>query len=427
MGSVRIVTRHEFRTAITRLSYIITTAAVPVLVALGVAVFAIFTFVTREDAESEAVSGVERSADLPRLGYVDLTNGPALFGGHQEQSGAVFVPVSDRDGGVAALANEEIDALFVLPADYAETGTVVRVQVAEDDGGVFGSDGPSYSAALRGFVLSNLFAAEVPAGLAERLRTPYRLVTEEVRPDGGDAEDESGFDIGRAAFFAIAGVSLLVSVFFSSGYMLNALVEEKENRVMEVLLSSVKPDALLLGKFFGLGAAGLMQMVAWLASIGAGVLVIGVIVDIPADLVTIPSVGDIAIAAAYFLFGYALFASLMAAVGAVTTSLREANQISALVIVPAFIPMWLNFILFTEPEGTVARVLTYIPVTAPVAGLIRLAIDAMGPLETVAALLVLALCAAGALWLAMRLFRAYLLMYGKRPTLRDMARSVVSG
>lgn len=427
MGSVRIVLRHEFRTAVTRPSYIILTAAVPVLVALAVAGFAIFTLVTREDAEAETASSAESSAQTPRLGYVDLTDGPALFGAHQEQPGAVFVPVSDRDAGIAALMDEQIDALFVFQADFAETGLVVRVRIADDGGSVVGSDGPSHSGALRGFVLSNLFADEVPVGLAERLHIPYTLITEEIQPDGGAAEDGPGFDIGRAAFFAVAGISLLFSVFFSSGYVLNALVEEKENRVMEVLLSSVKPDALLLGKFFGLGAAGLLQMAAWLASVGVGVLVVGLIVDIPADFLTMPGVGDIAIAAGYFLFGYALFASLMAAVGAVTTSLREANQISAIVIVPAFIPIWLNFILFTEPEGTVARVLTYIPVTAPVTGFIRLAIDAMGPLETVAALLVLAASASGALWLAMRLFRVYLLMYGKRPTLKDMARSVVSG
>ena len=426
VGSVRIVTRHEFRTAVTRPSYIILTAAVPVLVALAVAGFAIFTLVTREDAGAETASSAESSAETPRLGYVDLTAGPALFGAHQEQPGGVFVAVSDRDAGISALADEQIDALFVFPPDYAETGTVVRVRIA-DDGGVFGSDGPSYSGTLRGFVLSNLFADEVPAGLAERLQIPYTLVVEEVRPDGGAEDESAGFDVGRAAFFAVAGISLLFSVFFSSGYVLNALVEEKENRVMEVLLSAVKPDALLLGKFLGLGAAGLLQMAAWLTSVGVGVLVLGLIVEIPTDLLIMPGVGDIAVAAAYFLFGYALFASLMAAVGAVTTSLREANQISAIVIVPAFIPVWLNFILFTEPEGTVARVLTFVPVTAPVTGFIRLATDAMGPLETVAALLVLAASAAGALWLAMRLFRAYLLMYGKRPTLKEMARSVVSG
>ena len=426
MSSVRIVTRHEFRTAVTRLSYIITTAAVPVLVTLAVVGFAIFTLVTRGDGDAESSSGAEQSDDLPQLGYVDPTDGPALFGGHHEQAGAVFVPVPDREAGVAALRADEIDALFVFAADFVESGQVVRVRIAEDEGGVFGSDGPSYNSALRGFVLSNLFADEVPGRFAERLRLPYRLVTEEIGADGA-AEDDPGFDIGRAAFFAIAGVSLLVSIFFSSGYMLNALVEEKENRVMEVLLSSVKPDALLLGKFFGLGAAGLLQMAAWLASVGVGVLVVGFIVDVPADILTLPGVGDVAIAAGYFLFGYALFASLMAAVGAVTTSLREANQISAIVIVPAFIPIWFNFILFTEPDGTLARVLTYIPVTAPVTGLIRLAIDGMEPLETVAALLALAACSAGALWLAMRLFRAYLLMYGKRPTLKDMARSVVSG
>ena len=428
MGSVRIVTRHEFRTAVTRLSFIITTAAVPLLVALAVAGFAIFTLVTRGDGDTESAPGIERSDELPRLGYVDMTAGPALFGGHREQAGALFVPVSDRPTGVAALRDEEIEALFEFPPDFVETGRVVRVRFADDGGGVFDPDDPSYSGALRGFVLSNLFAGEVSGTLAERLQVPYRLATEEVQADGGATdEDSSQFDVGRAAFFAVVGISLLFSLFFSSGYLLNALVEEKENRVMEVLLSSVKPDALLLGKFFGLGAAGLIQMAAWLASIGVGVLLIGLIVDIPTELLAIPSVADIAVAAAYFLLGYSLFASLMAAVGAVSTSLREANQISALVIIPAFIPIWLNFILFSDPEGTAARVLTFIPFTAPVTGFIRLAIDAMGPLETVGALLVLALCAAGALALAMRLFRAYLLMYGKRPTLKEMARSVISG
>ena len=116
---------------------------------------------------------------------------------------------------------------------------------------------PSYSGALRGFVLSNLFAGEVSGTLAERLQVPYQLATEEVQADGGATdEDSSQFDVGRAAFFAVVGISLLFSLFFSSGYLLNALVEEKENRVMEVLLSSVKPDALLLGKFFGLGGGG---------------------------------------------------------------------------------------------------------------------------------------------------------------------------
>ena len=189
MGSVRIVTRHEFRTAVTRPSYIILTAAVPVLVALAVAGFAIFTLVTREDAGAETASSAESSAETPRLGYVDLTDGPALFGAYQEQPGAVFVAVSDRDAGIAALMDEQIAALFVFAPDFAETGTVVRVRIA-DDGGVFGPDGPSYSGTLRGFVLSNLFADEVPAGLAERLQDPLHA------GDGGGPARRSGGRVG---------------------------------------------------------------------------------------------------------------------------------------------------------------------------------------------------------------------------------------
>ena len=428
MRNVRIVARHEFRTALSRLSYIILTAAPAVLIALAVVGLVIYTAVNIGEADDDAGGGTQQA---DRVGYVDNTgaSGGALFLGHQRQVGALFVPMPDRAAGIAALAAEEIDALFIFPEEFAATGAVVRVRVAEQQiAGLFGAEsGGSYTGALRGFVLANLFARDVSPELTERLSVPYVLRTEEVQPDGSPAEDAREPVIGRAAFFIVVGVSLMVSIFFSAGYMLNALAEEKENRVMEVLISSVKPSALLLGKVLGLGAAGLLQMIGWMAPIAIGLLLVNLIVDIPASLIAAPSLSDILVAAAYFLFGYLLFASLMAAVGAVTTSLREANQVSALVILPAFIPVWLNFLLLSSPEGPLARVLTLVPFTAPVTGLMRHAVDAIGVGETVAALLILAASAAAAIFLAMRLFRIYLLTYGKRPTAREIARGVLRG
>ena len=188
MGSVRIVTRHEFQTAITRLSYIVTTAAVPVLVALAVAGFAIFTLVTGDDADiGQPGRAVVHSADLPRLGYVDLTNGirrglpgttsrppPCLC----RCRTVIAIPESRRFG------NEAIDALFEFPADFAETGTVVRVQDRRGRGRHL-SDRMALPIAGRcaGLCCRICSPTEVPAGLAERLRMPYRLVTEEIQPD----------------------------------------------------------------------------------------------------------------------------------------------------------------------------------------------------------------------------------------------------
>ena len=217
-----------------------------------------------------------------------------------------------------------------------------------------------------------------------------------------------------------------MTIFMSSGYLLNALSEEKENRVMEVLLSSVKPEALLVGKFAGLGAAALVQMTIWIASIGFALLGFSLIVDLPGGLVALPAFSDIVIIAAYFVIGYFFFASLMASLGAATTSLREANQASALITVPSFAPLWFLGVILPNPDGTLAKVFSYIPVTAPVAAMIRRALDAMDIWEVALSLSILAIFSILGTVLAARLFRAYLLMHGQRPSIAQIARTVLS-
>ena len=194
---------------------------------------------------------------------------------------------------------------------------------------------------------------------------------------------------------------------------------------MEVLLSSVKPEALLVGKFAGLGAAALIQMTIWIISIGFALFVFSLIADLPDGLVAAPAAIDIVVVAAYFVIGYFFFASLTASIGAATTTLREANQVSALITVPAFAPLWFLEVILSNPDGTLAKVLSYIPVTAPVAAMSRRALDAMNVWEVALALAILAILSILGMMLAVRLFRAYLLMYGQRPSIAQIARTVL--
>ena len=419
-----IVFRHVFNSAVRRVSFVIITLTPIVLAAVALAVIAVIQIAT--DGANEDAADVEAE---PRMaGYVDRTmeSGEPLFTDFRKQFGVMFVPIADTAAGVAAMVKGDIDTLFVFSPTFLETGAVDQVELAAENlAESIGFNDYSYAHDLQRFVMANLFADDVPQDRATRLTIPFVLSTHEVETDGTPSSGYDASDFGRALFYVAGGIALLVTIFMSAGYLLNALSEEKENRVMEVLLSSVKPEALLVGKFAGFGAAALMQMTIWIISTGLALLVFNLIADLPDGLVAVPAPIDIVVVAAYFIIGYFFFASLTASIGAATTTLREASQASALITVPAFVPLWFLGVIVPNPDGMLARVLTYIPVTAPVTAMMRRALDAMNIWEVALALATLAILSILGIMLAVRLFRAYLLMYGQRPSIAQIARTVL--
>ena len=418
MHKTRLVARHEFSITLGRLSYRIFAASVPVLAVIGFIAVAIIQAVISDDATEEAAP-----PHVVTVGYVDLTtgdDGQPLFGGFQRQGSTTFAPYPDQETATRALLEGGIDHLFVFPASYMETGTVMEVR--EETSGLLEDGGQS--AALRRFIVENLFAGQVGTEQIERIVSLYSLDTLEVSESGAPTDDD-GF--GGSLFFIAVGFLLIVSALTASGYMLQGLSEEKENRVMEVLLSSIKPEHLMYGKLIGLGAAGLLQMVIWAGAGVMFVLSLGLLIDFPPGLALAPSPGDLLIALAYFVLGYALLGTLQAAIGAVTTSQREAGNITAFVILPFVSPLWFLFTLLQEPESTFARVLSFIPFTAPITSLTRLSLGGMGIADVILSLAILSLSVALAAWLTVRLFRAYLLSYGQRPRMGDLLRTLRGG
>ena len=161
---------------------------------------------------------------------------------------------------------------------------------------------------------------------------------------------------------------------------MQGLSEEKENRIMEVLLSSIKPEHLMLGKLLGLGAAGLVQMAVWTTAMLGALFVLSGFIDVPLDRLA-PSPFGVVVALAYFLLGYAFFGTLQAAFGAITTNQREANNMTVFIVLPAFAPLWFLQVIFSDPEGTFARTMSFVPFTAPLTSLVRLGLDGMGTLR----------------------------------------------
>lgn len=143
---------------------------------------------------------------------------------------------------------------------------------------------------------------------------------------------------------------LVLSLIFSSSYLLQGLADEKENRLMEILISRVSPRELLIGKVLGLGAAGLVQVAIWLVSMPLLLLLASSTVGGFLTTLRVPALFYV-LAVVYFVLGFLLFATLSAGVGAISTSAREAGQLSAFFTLFPFVPLWLMILFIAIPRS----------------------------------------------------------------------------
>jgi ABC-2 type transport system permease protein len=209
---------------------------------------------------------------------------------------------------------------------------------------------------------------------------------------------------------------LVFSIIIGASGLAQAVAEEKECHMIEVLLTSVKPLSVMAGKVLAIGAAQLVMITVWVGSV---VLIVPTIFDVIPAAPELPmNLGVIAWVLAFFLAGYFMTAVFMAGMGAMTTRVQEANQLAFLVIMPLFAPINAVTVIISKPDGVVARVLSFIPFTAPTTMMVRLATEGSSILESLASLAVVVLTGVASLWVSARVFRAGLLMYGQRMSLR---------
>ncbi|NLF33096.1 MAG: ABC transporter permease [Planctomycetes bacterium] len=202
--------------------------------------------------------------------------------------------------------------------------------------------------------------------------------------------------------------------------MVTSVVEEKTSRIMEVLLSAVTPLQLMAGKILGLGAVGLLLIGSWIAAGWGASAWRGIDLGLSATLV--------ACFAVYYLLGYLLYAAILAGLGSVCSTLREAQSLVMPVVMIMVIPIMGWFNLSQDPNGVLARVFSYVPVTTSMLMMLRL--TAGGGLwagEIVLSMLALVGWNVAALWASARLFRVGVLMYGKRPSPREILRWIRRG
>ncbi len=253
---------------------------------------------------------------------------------------------------------------------------------------------------------------------------PLDFGTERITDKG-----RAGSGMASVMFGFAIGFLLYLSIVIYGQTIMSGVLEEKTTRVAEVVMSSVPTDTLLAGKVLGVGAVGLTQQIIWLVTTYVLLKLRAPIMEklgAPTVNFTLPdiSLGAGIIFLLFFLLGFIFYSSLYAAVGSSVNSESEARQAaSPLMIVIVSTAVFIQPVLL-NPTGTTARVLSLVPVSSPIIMPIRMAVTGVPALELAASLGFLAVGCLAALWLASRIYRVGLLMYGKRPTMKEMARWV---
>ena len=225
--------------------------------------------------------------------------------------------------------------------------------------------------------------------------------------------------------FAIAiAMTLYLTIFIHGSAVMRGVLEEKQSRVAEVVLSSVRSDTLLLGKVVGIGGVGVTQLITWVV-IATGMMYVREPLlarfGIQSAGFSLPemnlTMGIVIVLT--FLLGFLFYAALFAMVGAVVSTEQDAQQAQMPVVLLLVLTISTVQGILTNPDGGMARVLTIIPFSAPIILPLRLSLTPLADSEVVASLVTLGLSAIGATFVASRLYRVGILMYGKRPTLRE--------
>ena len=244
--------------------------------------------------------------------------------------------------------------------------------------------------------------------------TPVTLAGDEV----------SGLDIAASIAVPMVFVGLfMISIFITSGYLLQSVTEEKENRVVEIVLSSIPPLPLMSGKILGLGGAGLTQVGIWVLTALVAIPLLSSQVGDLSGVQIDPAI--LVLALVYFVLGYLAYGAIFAAIGAIAPGNREAQQYSGFLGFFAAIPFILFAVFLNDLSSTVVIALSLFPLTAPTSMLLVLGLAKEIPWPLVGASLVsLTLFALLAAWASARIFRATVLLYGVRPSLRTLIAAV---
>ncbi len=399
MRNLWLVAKHEYLKIVRQKSFLFGTLGIPVLIVVVMAV--------------SILVALGQRGNLP-LGYVDhagiLSESVTLPAPDKGEPPVAIRAFADEAAAQAALEANAIQAYYVVPADYVQSGRVQLFFLNKRPGEMAQGD-------FADFLRANLLA-DHPADVQRRMLEGSDVMFRSI--DGSrelGSENVVGFFVPFvAAFFFV------FAVMNAGSYMLQAVTDEKENRTIEVLATSIRPEELIGGKAVGLMSVGLTQLGIW------------VLTGVIALLATAPFVPEVrglripwsfvGVAVLFFVPAYALIAGLMTAVGGMVTDLRQGQQITGILNLFFTLPFFFVAVIMAKPNSPLLVVLTLFPTTAFVTITMRWAMTTVPLWQLGLSWTLLVTSAVVSVWLAARIFRLGMLRYGQNLNVKTIIASL---
>jgi len=398
MNKTYLIFKHEFSHTVKRAGFLVLTLIVPLLALMGIGL-----------AKLVDTWSKPKDPTILHIGFVDHVG---VFTEGTQVGSIVLIPFGSKEKANEALMRREVGEYIIIPADYITSGTIQRYTLEKELTTPFATQ-----AILKGFLMGTLLEDKVSPEIVTLLNSPLGLEVTRVSEKGDEAlKQMNAANVIIPALFALL---LSLALMFGASSLISSLGEEKESHLIAVLFSSVSIRQLLMGKVLAQGLAGLLQVLVWLISTPlllhlASSTFEGFLsnIQIPANFLLLGII--------YFILGYLLFAVLSIGVGAISSSSREASQLSLFYILFSFVPLWFSSLIFNFPNGSIWVALTIFPVTAPIQAMIRLGFTDIPLWQLLTSIGVLLISIILGLIIAIRIFRIYMLMHGKRPTLKEI-------
>ncbi len=416
MNRLWLVFSYEFIRNIKRKGYLFATLGLPliaILIFIGYPVYQSF------QSPEEETNNVLNDLSLERLERAGIVDYSGVFANPPERFAEVLVPYADEDAARIALEAEEIDVFLVFPANYLETGDAV-LHMPDLNITIVG-EGQSIAEQLA----YSTFASGLDEARLRRLSNPAIFTDFDlsVNAEGSNSQNEDA-DFWFVYAFAMV---FFISLILTNTYLMQTVIEERDNRMVEILISTIKPTDLLGGKILAMASMGLLQILCWIAA-GVGMLLVAENIDVYATVLQNVEIdlnpGLFALMAFYFVLMYLTYASVFGTIGAVSGSAQEGSQYAGFLVIPAMIPFYFMPILQNDPNGLVSTVLSIVPVTAPITILARTVIAGVPAWQIGLSIGLLIILAGASMWMAGRVFRVQTLLSGTKLKVSDIPRLI---
>ena len=426
-SNIGIIIRREFLERVTKKSFIATTLLMPIfMIAVMIAPTLITIFSTPEQV---------KIAVIDDSGFI----APTL----KDDNSITFVQINDNLE--IAKANDSIDGILVIGQNIVNTTSDVTFYSHDASSLLIEQNISSQLEKAIENIRRENYNIEGLDEIVESLNVDINLTTYRIN----ETEDSTSSSFLSYAIGMAMSLLLYMFLLLYGQLVMTSIIEEKNNRVLEIMVSSIKPGQLMLGKILGIGSVALTQVAIWgiiLVSISAFLLPAILPADIMAE-VTAFNTGSLNAATAqndietlqaisilsnvgyivniiiylilFLIGGFLFYAALNAAIGSAVDNVQDASQLQSVVMVPIILGLVMSMSVVSDPNSTLATILSMIPFTSPMTMMTRIPFG-IPTWEIITSLVILYASFIGMVWIASKIYRVGIFMYGKKPSIKEL-------